>query len=547
MHSKQWPLILPTLLIGRSIHRIPFRSLIRDHTASQIGVAGANNLLSIHAIGYDKDGLIISVGDQKISRNGFGAAKATELGKIKEGLTFNSFGEVVGDLFTVGKKKLFQRKLMRDKLGRIIKIEEYEEREKEKLELTYDSEGRLEKVGSSRRPIRTYKYDSNGNRIEKREQGDVIRAQYDSQDRLIKYGDTQYRYNHNGDLALKIERHHRHHRDFHSRGCRHFNSGHHHHDHVVQTEYKYDVFGNLQSVKMPNGQKIEYIVDGQNRRIGKKLNGKLVQAFVYQSQLQVAAELDGQGRLLKRFVYGTKANIPDYMISGNKTYRIISDQVGTPRLVVDTATGKILEELEFDEFGMREEGDRPASLPFGFAGGLWDRDTGLVRFGARDYDPEVGRWVSKDPIGFNGGSSNLYNYVNGDPINFIDPSGLKLNFQDSQSERLFYQLRNNADAEARQMLDRLEASQDFVVNVGTNPLTQLVGGGSGYTYKDGSQANIILSSMVLNAPALAAQGLLLHELVHAEQIRTGVSPVNGRLPEGDPVRMQKQHQGLPCP
>jgi len=41
----------------------------------------------------------------------------------------------------------------------------------------------------------------------------------------------------------------------------------------------------------------------------------------------------------------------------------------------------------------------------------------LVRFGARDYDPSVGRWTSKDPILFDGGQANLYVYVNNDPVN----------------------------------------------------------------------------------------------------------------------------------
>jgi RHS repeat-associated protein len=78
--------------------------------------------------------------------------------------------------------------------------------------------------------------------------------------------------------------------------------------------------------------------------------------------------------------------------------------------------------------------------PFGFAGGLYDRDLKLVRFGARDYDPETGRWTAKDPIGFAGGDTNLYgytgsvgkplvetnlyNYVLGDPVNLVDPLGL---------------------------------------------------------------------------------------------------------------------------
>jgi len=50
-------------------------------------------------------------------------------------------------------------------------------------------------------------------------------------------------------------------------------------------------------------------------------------------------------------------------------------------------------------------------LDFAFAGGLYDADTKLVRFGARDYDPAVGRWTCKDPLLFGGGLSNLYEYV----------------------------------------------------------------------------------------------------------------------------------------
>jgi RHS repeat-associated protein len=69
--------------------------------------------------------------------------------------------------------------------------------------------------------------------------------------------------------------------------------------------------------------------------------------------------------------------------------------------------------------------------PFGFAGGLHDRETGLVRFGARDYDPWTGRWTLRDPIKFDGGQANLYAYVDNEPVNFIDPTGL------SKTDKLF--------------------------------------------------------------------------------------------------------------
>ena len=62
-------------------------------------------------------------------------------------------------------------------------------------------------------------------------------------------------------------------------------------------------------------------------------------------------------------------------------------------------------------------------MPFGFAGGLYDPDTKLVHFGYREYDPEIGRWLSKDPLLFGGGDSNLYGYVLQDPVNLVDPTG----------------------------------------------------------------------------------------------------------------------------
>ena len=61
------------------------------------------------------------------------------------------------------------------------------------------------------------------------------------------------------------------------------------------TTYSYDVFGNLTAVTLPSGTQIAYVIDGQNRRIGKKVNGVLTQAFLYGGQLRPAAELDGSG------------------------------------------------------------------------------------------------------------------------------------------------------------------------------------------------------------------------------------------------------------
>ena len=169
------------------------------------------------------------------------------------------------------------------------------------------------------------------------------------------------------------------------------------------------------------------VIDGENRRIGKTVNGSLVQGFLYENQLEPVAELDGVGNVVSRFVYcGCGAgNIPQYMLKGGVTYRILADHLGSPRLVVDSTTGVVAQRMDYDEFGTVILDTNPGFQPFGFAGGIYDRDTGLTRHGARDYDPETGRWTAKDPIRFAGGSANLYGYVLNDPINSIDPSGLE--------------------------------------------------------------------------------------------------------------------------
>jgi RHS repeat-associated protein len=167
------------------------------------------------------------------------------------------------------------------------------------------------------------------------------------------------------------------------------------------------------------------VINGENRRIGKTVNGTLVQGFLYENQLEPVAEFDGSGTLVSRFVYcGCGAgNIPQYLIKGGVTYRIISDHLGSPRLVIDVTSGAIVQRMDYDEFGMVILDTNPGFQPFGFAGGIYDRDTGLVRHGARDYDPETGRWTAKDPIGFGGGLLNLYGYVLNDPVNGLDLNG----------------------------------------------------------------------------------------------------------------------------
>ena len=175
---------------------------------------------------------------------------------------------------------------------------------------------------------------------------------------------------------------------------------------------------------LPSGTVIEYVIDGKNRRVGRKIDGVLETAWLYNDVLNPIAELDGSGNIVSYFVYSSKLNVPDYMAKGANVYRIISDHLGSPRLLINISTGVVIQELEYDEWGNVLSDTNPGFQPFGFAGGLYDADTKLVRFGARDYDPETGRWTAKDPIRFDGRDINLFGYALNDPINIFDQNGL---------------------------------------------------------------------------------------------------------------------------
>jgi RHS repeat-associated protein len=324
----------------------------------------------------------------------------------------------------------------RDALGRVKRKTEVRGGHTTETNSTYDASGRLWTVNTKLDGVangsRTYTYDANGNRA-------LAGSSYDAQDRLTSFGTggcgtatkTCFTYSAAGELLTKQVG-------------------------SATNTYTYDVFGNLRKVvrNIGGAMTIDYLANGLGRRVGKKVGGALKQEFVYRGNgLQIAAEIDSTtGKLKSRFFYGTRSNVPDFMeradpvtpTNPTKTYRIITDQLGSPVMVVNTLNqNDVLLDVDYDEWGnllcrktdgttCAPDGAGPCVetkcvgvIPFGFAGGLYDPDTGLVRFGARDYDPSIGRWVSKDPILFGGGQANLYVYVGNDPVNRRDPSGLE--------------------------------------------------------------------------------------------------------------------------
>src|SRR5262249_43914735 len=116
-------------------------------------------------------------------------------------------------------------------------------------------------------------------------------------------------------------------------------------------------------------------------------------------------------------------NVPELMIAGGMTYRLLKDGLGSIRLVVEITSGTITQRIDYDSAGRIVFDSNAGFTPFGFAGGIHDGETNLVRFGARDYHPETGRWTAKDPIRFDGGS-DMYLYAKGDSVDNKDIDGL---------------------------------------------------------------------------------------------------------------------------
>ncbi|MBK9066629.1 MAG: hypothetical protein IPL76_07030 [Gemmatimonadetes bacterium] len=360
---------------------------------------------------YDRDGLLVAAGALRLGRSGtHGLLLADTLGPVRGSYSYTSRGELAGLHQARSGTTLLGTGYLRDSLGRITQLTDSAREaggtpQVRRWSYVYDGVSRLLRDSLDGALHQAFAYDSNGNRTSLTTALGTVSSSYDAQDRLTRSATsggvvTLYAYGSNGELQTKTDS---------ATGA--------------QTRYQYDALGNLLKVVLPTGDSVEYLIDGQNRRVGRKLNGVVTHRWLYQNQLNPIAELDSAGALVSRFVYGSRANVPDYLVRGGAVYRLVTDHLGSVRAVVDTATGAVAQWTTYDAWGNVLADSGAGSQPFGFAGGMADSATGLVRFGARDYDPAVGRWTAKDPVGFSGGESGTYVYSANDPVDLQDPSG----------------------------------------------------------------------------------------------------------------------------
>lgn len=198
----------------------------------------------------------------------------------------------------------------------------------------------------------------------------------------------------------------------------------------VQT---WDLQNRLIKVEKQKGSQkrtVTFTYDALGRRIGKVMTTVLdgvsqEQHWVYVydgSAIAVEFYTDESNVTTKTFyTQGPQVDEHLAMERGGQFYYYHADGQGSVAAITDAA-GATVQAYDYDSYGMIY----PTSTfrdSFAFTGREWDKETGLYYYRARYYDPMEGRFISKDPIGFNGGI-NLYNYVQNNPVNFIDPTGL---------------------------------------------------------------------------------------------------------------------------
>jgi len=325
-------------------------------------------------------------------------------GTLSQSRTFNGYGEQDGQVSTISSQGISSWSLAQDDNGQITQKIETVDGNTSTYDYTYDPMGRLLTVtkDGTGTPVEEYDYDIKGTRIYEMNSLRGIAGRsftYSDEDHILTAGTASYQYDVDGFLTTRT-------------------------DGAEVTTFNYSSRGELLDVNLPGGSILEYIHDPLGRRIAKIDDGITVEKYLWQGLTRLLAVYDGSNNLIMRFEYAD-GRMPVAMTRGGATYYLTYDQVGSLKAVADSA-GNVVKRIDYDSFGnIIDDTNTAFDMPFGFAGGLHDRDTGLVRFGYRDYDPDTGRWTAKDPILFAGGDTDLYGYVLNDPVNWVDPDGLK--------------------------------------------------------------------------------------------------------------------------
>jgi len=202
--------------------------------------------------------------------------------------------------------------------------------------------------------------------------------------------------------------------------------------------YTFSSVNKLVAYDSGDGTVATYHYDALGRRIAKVVDGAAT-AYVYEEWNPYSSVANdilleyADGVLTRRWLHGSKVDEPLAFEAYSGTTaagtgsinEVYADRQGSILAVVDPVTGTKAAEYTYDSFGQLTQVSGVLSQPFAYTAREYDAETGLYYYRARYYDPALGQFVSADPIGFAAGDLNIYTYVENDPFNWTDPSGLQ--------------------------------------------------------------------------------------------------------------------------
>jgi RHS repeat-associated protein len=181
----------------------------------------------------------------------------------------------------------------------------------------------------------------------------------------------------------------------------------------------------------------QYFYDGAGNRVQATRNSTVTR-YIYDAGGNLLAEADGSNNITKYYIHGL--GLMAMVTPTNQVYTYHFNAVGSTIAMTDSSQAMV-NKYAYDAFGNIVNQQETVSQSFKFVGqfGVMTEPNGFYYMRARYYDPQVGRFISEDPIGFGGGDENLMAYVGSNPVNLIDPSGLmRLEFDDDSNTLYVY-------------------------------------------------------------------------------------------------------------
>lgn len=305
-----------------------------------------------------------------------------------------------------------------------------------KINYAYDAIYRLLKAQPNRhKKAETYSYDPVGNRLTGPDQHTDY--SYGAGNELLKKEHTDFSYDNNGNMVAK-GRHNRndgeHEGEHHDHGK---DDDHHDNGHRDGNGWSYSYNFENRLIKAEDKHTtVTFKYDPLGRRIEKKVAKRdkkddddvVTHIYVYDGQaiiLEYETASDGRHKKTEvtKYVHGPGIDEPLAITRDNEVYFYHQDGLSSVIALTDKKQN-IVEAYEYDSFGSLKQGFNHPMQMFTYTGRIFDIEMGLYDYRARTYDPSLGRFIQKDPIGFAGGDVNLYGYVQNNPTNLTDPFGL---------------------------------------------------------------------------------------------------------------------------